>query len=231
MKPIKIYGGFLGPNPLKTCFILSELDVPYEIEHLDFGQLKTPEYESINPNGRLPAIYDPNTDLTLWESGAIIFQPGQIEYYQGPTGLNNGNTRTLGRRTDEFFNSIVTINMARFYDFDSQKPFREQLEEETGPVVLTNTFTIPEGKVEEAIETWRKTAEILKFCPGYISTQLHRGVSSRILINVAVWDSAHHLRDGLNRENFKAVLASFPPGTECRAHLFRRQAVEGICIA
>ncbi|GIJ92132.1 hypothetical protein Asppvi_011108 [Aspergillus pseudoviridinutans] len=118
--------------------------------------------------------------------------------------------------------------MATFYDFDPQKPFREQLEEETGPVVLTNTFTIPEGRMDEAIETWRKTAEILRFCPGYISTQLHRGVSSHILINVAVWDSAHHLRDGLNREDFKAVLASFPPGTECRAHLFRRQAVEGL---
>ncbi|KAJ6088361.1 hypothetical protein N7486_009622 [Penicillium sp. IBT 16267x] len=24
------------------------------------------------PNGRLPAIYDPNTDLRLWESGAIV---------------------------------------------------------------------------------------------------------------------------------------------------------------
>lgn len=72
MKPIKIYGGFLAPNPLKTCMILSELDLPYEVEFVDFGNLKTPAYESINPNGRLPAIYDPNTDLTLWESGAII---------------------------------------------------------------------------------------------------------------------------------------------------------------
>lgn len=120
--------------------------------------------------------------------------------------------------------------MATFYDFDSNKPFRQQLEEETGTVVLTNTFTIPEGKMEESIIVWKKTADILKYCPGYISTQLHRGVDSHILINVAVWESAHQLRDGLNREDFKAVLASFPPGTECRAHLFRRLHVDGICV-
>ncbi|CRG90537.1 hypothetical protein PISL3812_07581 [Talaromyces islandicus] len=72
IKPIKIYGGYFGPNPHKTCIILSELELPYETEFIDFSDLKTPSYESINPNGRLPAIYDPNTDITLWESGAII---------------------------------------------------------------------------------------------------------------------------------------------------------------
>ena len=29
-------------------------------------------YTDVNPNGRVPAIHDPNTDLTLWESGAIV---------------------------------------------------------------------------------------------------------------------------------------------------------------
>lgn len=33
---------------------------------------KTPEFVKINPNGRLPAIEDPNTDITLWESAAIV---------------------------------------------------------------------------------------------------------------------------------------------------------------
>ncbi|KAE8167856.1 glutathione S-transferase Ure2-like protein [Aspergillus tamarii] len=72
LKPIKVYGGSFGPNPFKISIILSELNLPIDPVLLDFSELKTPAYEAINPNGRLPAIYDPNTGLTLWESGAII---------------------------------------------------------------------------------------------------------------------------------------------------------------
>ncbi|KAL2843689.1 glutathione S-transferase Ure2-like protein [Aspergillus pseudoustus] len=72
IKPITLYGGFLGPNPFKIAIILSELDLPYDSKFIDFADLKKPSYESLNPNGRLPTIYDPNTDTTLWESGAII---------------------------------------------------------------------------------------------------------------------------------------------------------------
>lgn len=39
---------------------------------MDFADLKKSPFESINPNGRVPAIEDPNTGTKLWESGAII---------------------------------------------------------------------------------------------------------------------------------------------------------------
>lgn len=39
---------------------------------MDFNDLKKPPFEKICVNGRVPAIEDPNTGITLWESAAII---------------------------------------------------------------------------------------------------------------------------------------------------------------
>ena len=71
IQPIKVYGKG-GPNPPKVAMIVAELQLPHEIIPTEFADVKKPDFIAINPNGRMPAIYDPNTDLTLWESGAII---------------------------------------------------------------------------------------------------------------------------------------------------------------
>ncbi|KAI1750424.1 glutathione S-transferase [Xylaria castorea] len=71
LKPIKTYGN-AGPNPPKVIMILEELGLPYEVQAIGFAEVKQPEYLAVNPNGRVPAIHDPNTGLTLWESGAIV---------------------------------------------------------------------------------------------------------------------------------------------------------------
>lgn len=94
IKPIKIYGKH-GPNPPKVRMVAEELSLPYDLEDIQFDQLKKPDFLKINPNGRMPAIHDPNNDFTLWESGAIIeyltekydtenkisFAQGSNEYY------------------------------------------------------------------------------------------------------------------------------------------------------
>ncbi|MCJ1378954.1 glutathione S- transferase, nitrogen catabolite repression regulator [Xylographa soralifera] len=71
-KPIKLYSHASGPNPWKVVIILEELGLKYDTVYVDMADMHTPKYEPINPNGRAPAIEDPNTGLTLWESGAII---------------------------------------------------------------------------------------------------------------------------------------------------------------
>ncbi|EEY18290.1 glutathione S-transferase II [Verticillium alfalfae VaMs.102] len=71
LKPITLYG-HAGPNPWKVVMILEELGVPYETENVDFSAVKQEPYTLLNPNGRVPTVVDPNTNITLWESGAII---------------------------------------------------------------------------------------------------------------------------------------------------------------
>ncbi|KAJ2996574.1 hypothetical protein NUW58_g936 [Xylaria curta] len=71
-KPIRLWLTPSGPNPWKVVVILEELQVPYEIKSFKFDDVKKKPFIDINPNGRVPAIEDPNHDLTLWESGAII---------------------------------------------------------------------------------------------------------------------------------------------------------------
>lgn len=56
-----------GPNPWKVVILLEELKVPYEVEYIDFSVIKQEPYINVNPNGRVPAIEDPNTGITLWE--------------------------------------------------------------------------------------------------------------------------------------------------------------------
>ncbi|OJD26435.1 hypothetical protein ACJ73_02184 [Blastomyces percursus] len=56
----------------KVATILHEFEVPYVINSFKFDDVKRPPFINVNPNGRVPAIEDPNTNLTLWESGAIV---------------------------------------------------------------------------------------------------------------------------------------------------------------
>ncbi|KAL2788368.1 glutathione S-transferase [Aspergillus keveii] len=69
---ITLYGHGPSPNPWKVAAILGELNLPYNWIEIDTKQLKSEPYTLINPNGRVPAIEDPNTGIAIWESGAII---------------------------------------------------------------------------------------------------------------------------------------------------------------
>ncbi|KAI0478526.1 glutathione S-transferase [Xylariaceae sp. FL0804] len=72
LKPIIVWGHDTGPNPYKVQIVLEELELPYEHKMIEFEKMKQEPYISLNPNGRVPTIEDPNTGITLWESGAIV---------------------------------------------------------------------------------------------------------------------------------------------------------------
>ena len=66
------------PNGVKIGIMLEETELPYEAHLIDFAtdDQKTPEFLSLNPNGKIPAIIDPDgpggKPLPLFESGAIL---------------------------------------------------------------------------------------------------------------------------------------------------------------
>jgi len=66
------------PNGIKVSLMLEETGLPYEphLVRFDKNDQMTPEFLSLNPNNKIPAIIDPNgpggKPLALWESGAIL---------------------------------------------------------------------------------------------------------------------------------------------------------------
>src|SRR5215510_8510850 len=66
------------PNGVKASIMLEESGLPYEPHLVDFdtNQQHSPEFLALNPNGRIPAILDPDgpggQPLPLFESGAIL---------------------------------------------------------------------------------------------------------------------------------------------------------------
>ena len=74
---IQLYS-FPTPNGVKVSIMLEETGLAYEPHAVDITKNQTwgPEYLALNPNGKIPAIIDPNgpggKPLELFESGAIL---------------------------------------------------------------------------------------------------------------------------------------------------------------
>ncbi|MEM5383997.1 glutathione S-transferase N-terminal domain-containing protein [Paraburkholderia phymatum] len=66
------------PNGVKVGIMLEETGLAYEAHRIDIlaNENSDPAFVALNPNGKIPAIYDPNgpsgRPLALFESGAIL---------------------------------------------------------------------------------------------------------------------------------------------------------------
>ena len=66
------------PNGVKVSIMLEETGLPYEPHLVDImkNESRSPEFLSLNPNGKIPAIIDPDgpegRPLAVFESGAIL---------------------------------------------------------------------------------------------------------------------------------------------------------------
>jgi len=122
--------------------------------------------------------------------------------------------------------------MPEFIEMDEQVTLFAQLEDQGGPVLLINNFTVKPEEVKQFLQTWAADAHIMKRQPGFISTQLHRGIAgSCVFVNYAIWESTAHFKQAFTHPEFQAMLAKYPSNTKASPHLFRKVAVAGICVA
>ena len=62
-------------NGYKPVIFLEEAGVPYDLTFIQFSkqEQKAPEYLELNPNGKIPTIYDHTQGRAIFESGAILW--------------------------------------------------------------------------------------------------------------------------------------------------------------
>ena len=121
--------------------------------------------------------------------------------------------------------------MVEIVEMDKRITLDKQLEEDIGPVILINKFDLDPQDVDQFLKAWASDAEIMKQQPGFISTQLHRGIAeSCTFINYAVWESTSQFKQALSNPQFQAKMSGYPASAIASPHLFKKIAVPGICI-
>ncbi|MEM8641703.1 MAG: glutathione S-transferase N-terminal domain-containing protein [Cyanobacteria bacterium P01_G01_bin.54] len=65
---------YATPNGRKPAIALEEMGLPYTVHKVNIskGEQFSPEFIALNPNSKIPVITDQDTQLSLFESGAIL---------------------------------------------------------------------------------------------------------------------------------------------------------------
>ena len=122
--------------------------------------------------------------------------------------------------------------MPKLVEMDARVSLFQQMDEHQGPVVLINKFEVKGEDVEHFLQTWAADASVMKRQPGFISTQLHRGIGgSTVFMNYAVWESTDAFKRAFLNPEFQSQLSDYPESAVASPHLFTKLAVPGICVA
>jgi quinol monooxygenase YgiN len=88
--------------------------------------------------------------------------------------------------------------MIKLDEMDAKITLSNQMEENISNVILINKLTVKPEDVDQLLRAWAADAAYFKQQPGFISTQLHRGIGgSCVFINYAVWESTGHYKQPL----------------------------------
>ena len=122
--------------------------------------------------------------------------------------------------------------MPKLESLDEAVTLADQMEADEGPVVLINLFTVDAADEQALLDAWTHDANFMKAQPGYISTQLHRGIAgSSTFMNYAVWQDVQSFRAAFLHPEFQSRIADYPESAVARPHLFKKLAVANHCVA
>ncbi len=121
--------------------------------------------------------------------------------------------------------------MAHFEELDKVVTLANQMETEEDNIVLVNVFTVDKSEEEALVKAWSHDADFIKAQPGYISTQLHKGIGgSSTFINYAVWENVESFRNAFTNPEFQRRIADYPESAVASPHLFKKLAVPNHCV-
>ena len=138
------------PNGVKASIMLEETGLPYEphLVRFDTNDQMSPEFLSLNPNNKIPAILDPNgpggKPLPLFESGAILL------YLAEKTGLflpamSNARYETIKWLMFQMANVGPMFGQIGFFhkfagkDFEDKRPRDRYVAESRRILTVLNT--------------------------------------------------------------------------------------------
>jgi len=120
--------------------------------------------------------------------------------------------------------------MVTMKPLDMKVPILEQIKTDESPVVLVNIFDVAEEDISILMEAWKNDANWMKKQPGYISTQLHRGIAgSTVFMNYAIWESVEHFRNAFSHPEFQDAMKAYPASAVASPHLFSKVSVTNLC--
>jgi heme-degrading monooxygenase HmoA len=121
----------------------------------------------------------------------------------------------------------------KLQELDPHVPLMQQAQDRSrDPVILMNVFTVEPSDVDTFLAAWTADAEVMKRQPGFISTQLHRGIAgSCVFVNYAVWETPEHFARAFANPEFQSKMKDYPASAVASPHLFRKLAVPGVCVA
>ncbi len=122
--------------------------------------------------------------------------------------------------------------MPHFKELDQAVTLGDQMQTSEGPIVLINLFTIDPTDEEALIKAWSHDADFMKLQPGYISTQLHKGIAgSSTFVNYAIWQDVESFRNAFSSPEFQRRIADYPPSAVAQPHLFKKLNITNHCVA